>query len=104
MGQGYFAHRDGYNVLYGDWSASWYGDPQERIMWWPDPQGGSGAYWYSPAYGLGANAISDFYLPYWSTPDVRWPAFGEPGKGTVAVWHIFDENHGVDVGVDMPPH
>ena len=30
------AHRDGYNVLYGDWSARWYGDPDQRIMWWDD--------------------------------------------------------------------
>jgi len=34
MGYGAYAHRDGYNVLYGDWSAKWYGDPQQRIMWW----------------------------------------------------------------------
>jgi prepilin-type N-terminal cleavage/methylation domain-containing protein len=27
------AHRDGYNVLYGDSSARWYGDPQGQIMW-----------------------------------------------------------------------
>ncbi len=32
-GYGRYAHRDGYNVLYGDWSASWYGDPQQRIMY-----------------------------------------------------------------------
>lgn len=32
-GDGYYEHRDGYNVLYGDWSARWYGDPQQRIMW-----------------------------------------------------------------------
>jgi len=28
-----YAHKDGYNVLYGDWSAKWYGDPHSRIMW-----------------------------------------------------------------------
>jgi len=33
-GFGSFAHRDGYNVLYGDGSSAWYGDPQQRIQWW----------------------------------------------------------------------
>ena len=32
-GYGQYAHRDGYNVLYGDWSAKWYGDPQQRVLW-----------------------------------------------------------------------
>ena len=32
-GYGRYAHRVGYNVLYGDGSAKWYGDPQLRIMW-----------------------------------------------------------------------
>ena len=27
-------HKDGYNVLYGDGHAAWYGDPQQRIIWW----------------------------------------------------------------------
>ena len=34
-GMGQYAHRDGYNVLYGDWSAKWYGDSEQRILWWP---------------------------------------------------------------------
>ena len=33
-GDGQYAHREGYNVLYGDYSAKWYGDPQQRILWW----------------------------------------------------------------------
>ena len=33
VGKGFYAHRDGYNVLYGDWSAKWFGDPQQGIMW-----------------------------------------------------------------------
>ena len=32
-GDGLLAHRDGYNVLYGDFSARWFGDPQQRIAW-----------------------------------------------------------------------
>jgi hypothetical protein len=33
VGMGMFGHRDGYNVLYGDWHAAWYGDPQQKILW-----------------------------------------------------------------------
>jgi prepilin-type N-terminal cleavage/methylation domain-containing protein len=29
-----FTHREGYNVLYGDWGARWYGDAEQRIIWW----------------------------------------------------------------------
>jgi len=32
-GDGAFAHRDGYNILYGDWSARWFGDPQQKWTW-----------------------------------------------------------------------
>ena len=27
-------HKDGYNVLYGDGHAAWYGDPQQQFIWW----------------------------------------------------------------------
>jgi prepilin-type N-terminal cleavage/methylation domain-containing protein len=33
-GPGYYGHRDGYNVLYGDWSAHWWGDPLQKFIWW----------------------------------------------------------------------
>ena len=32
-GIGLLGHRDGYNVLYGDGHAAWWGDPQQRIIW-----------------------------------------------------------------------
>ena len=32
-GDGILGHREDYNVLYGDWHANWYGDPQERWIW-----------------------------------------------------------------------
>lgn len=39
MGEGYYAHREGYNVLYGDWHVKWYGDPPQRYIWWPMSEG-----------------------------------------------------------------
>ena len=37
-GDGMFAHREGYNVLYGDGRCAWYGDPEGRIAWMGFPQ------------------------------------------------------------------
>jgi len=32
-GDGYLAHRDGYNVLFGDGHTGWYGDERQDIIW-----------------------------------------------------------------------
>ncbi len=32
-GYGQYAHRDGYNVLYGDYHAAWYGDATQQWIW-----------------------------------------------------------------------
>jgi prepilin-type N-terminal cleavage/methylation domain-containing protein len=32
-GDGILAHREGYNVLFGDWSAQWYGDAEQKHIW-----------------------------------------------------------------------
>jgi prepilin-type N-terminal cleavage/methylation domain-containing protein len=34
-GQGWAHHKDGYNVLYGDSHMAWYGDADQRIIYWP---------------------------------------------------------------------
>jgi prepilin-type processing-associated H-X9-DG protein len=44
--EGMACHQEGYNVLYGDGSAQWFGDPQRKIIYWPChngpwPNGGS---------------------------------------------------------------
>jgi len=87
-GMAWYAHRDGYNVLYGDWHAAWYGDPSRKIMWWP-----SSGIWYM------ANTIS---LPNISTNAIaKYDAVGVdwswPWPCSVDVWHIFDVAGGVDV-------
>jgi len=47
-GIGQKTHQDGYNVLYGDYSARWYGDPQKRIIYWPDVQ--TSSTWHATVY------------------------------------------------------
>ncbi|HRU05590.1 MAG TPA: hypothetical protein P5137_07425, partial [Candidatus Brocadiia bacterium] len=49
VGAGVYAHKDGYNVLYGDGHTAWYGDPQRRIAW--RDYKGTGSNYYS-AMGL----------------------------------------------------
>jgi len=74
-GYGQYHHREGYNLLYGDWSAKWYGDPQQRFMFWPKPVPG----------GYGDYAICSLMFPgYVDIVDV------EDING-------FDTAHGIDV-------
>ncbi|HRU06636.1 MAG TPA: hypothetical protein P5137_12780 [Candidatus Brocadiia bacterium] len=42
-GDGLYAHREGYNVLRGDGSVRWFGDPQQKIIWTPMPIGAADA-------------------------------------------------------------
>ena len=98
-GDGYYGHRDGYNVLYGDWSAKWYGDPQQRFIWWPNDNFRLWApYWNKT--GGNRNVICD-YDNYPSNPNVSGaqycPCFL---GGAILRWHLFDEAAGIDVGVD----
>ena len=60
VADGWEAHRDGYNVLYGDWSAKWYGDPQQQEIWAYaalDVDGGSAG--YDKYIGASANMTAD---------------------------------------------
>ena len=91
QGKGHYAHRDGYNVLYGDWSANWYGDPQQRIMWWPVCYTGGGWPTYAPFQGASQrNGIYNWQ--YYSTG-----SGGYDKDCSVGIWHIFDGAHDTDV-------
>ena len=106
-GSAYYAHREGYNVLYGDWSAKWYGDPQERIMWWlPTTNTGvsldSGSASY-PAYWmqLSATRLSDVEEVAGMSVTGSFSSLNPYKRNnSPAIWHVFDGAAGVDVGVD----
>ena len=113
LGAGVFAHQDGYNVLHGDGSARWHGDPQRRLMWWPQipsssgnplsagsagrdwathlttANSGLGWWWFKEAGG------------YWNWSDYHvsngynWQTF--PNAGAYA-WHTLDTAAGLDEG------
>jgi len=99
-GEGFHAHRNGYNVLYGDWSAKWYGDPRERIIWWPihtlpwgNPVTGARID-YDERYNICANHMLDAQVVFRGTNRT----FRADSSGRV--WHLFDIAAGIDVDVD----
>ena len=108
-GNGSKAHKDGYNVLYADWHVKWYGDPQQRFIWWREYNsstddlphatnhyvlwnimantGATGLNWFKNADG------SDW--DFWYTPD-GW--ISKLGSGYA--WHILDVAADFDVDAD----
>jgi prepilin-type N-terminal cleavage/methylation domain-containing protein len=85
---------EGYNALYGDGSVRWYGDPQQRILWWPvmnESVGTDSVYCYSESTrDIHGAPIGTF-----------WYSEGEGDAQTrianLAIWHQFDVANGVDV-------
>jgi len=100
IGDGWYAHRDGYNVLYGDWHVKWYGDPQQEFIWWPVIQWNAryDRTWNqmcnTQRSGLGWWKAPLYKAEYWS-----WGGTRLKNSGTVA-WHLIDMSAGIDVDVD----
>jgi len=101
-GMGFYAHRDGYNVLYGDWSAKWYGDVDSRLMWWEPPID-----WLSinQIYALTSldycGVYNNMAIPQNYKHGVNEGA-GWEGTCSLTAWHIFDVANGVDVDATGP--
>ena len=90
-GWGTKGHVDGYNVLYGDHSVSWYGDPNERIIWWDVTQAGNTRTLGNSFQWIGSISNNNYATPtITDRPDAA--------NYTPAVWHELDQQHGVDVG------
>ena len=95
VGFAYYAHKDGYNVLYGDWSAKWYGDPQQRIMYYPREAGRTFTWGFVHTmqynniyYGIEGSSTLWEGGATWDAV-YRGPTFN--------TWHMFDVNNGIDV-------
>ncbi|HRU04400.1 MAG TPA: hypothetical protein P5137_01335, partial [Candidatus Brocadiia bacterium] len=94
-GMGIKAHRNAYNVLYGDGAVRLFGDPQERIIWHKqgyDDTNGTGGFtvsllganrFYGSRFGSGIN-----FKHVYAMNDSR------------IIWHEFDMAGGEDVNVD----
>ena len=101
-GCGWYGHREGYNVLYGDWSATWYGDPQERLIWFMPEES-----WFTDTRldraATTSASINDYYCPAFEGNGAAsgdYDYHTRKGGTFVGIFHEFDVNHGIDVGVD----
>ena len=90
---GYWGHRDGYNVLYGDWHVAWYGDPQMRFVYKAPLYVSNRAAWS----GSNNNMISDWTNPT-KIDGTSWGA-DLARKAAVYDWHLLDVAGRVDVDV-----
>ena len=75
-GRAAMGHKDGYNVLYGDWHCKWIGDPEHGIMY----------YW--PEYRAAGSG----------NPDACHDWIDRSNLGAAEIWHRFD----VEAGIDLP--
>jgi len=96
-GLGLKGHVDGYNVLYGDGRAAWYGDPQQRIVW--HTQSTSGDTPSAATAALFAHYNFNTTNAFKQTPSVNNPYFK---NSNLAIWHRLDNAGNVDVRADEP--
>ncbi len=103
VGKGIYAHRDGYNALFGDGAARWHGDPQQRIAWWPGVYG-VGA---SPKLTSFAASAQRGGLVVFAWPDGQYSYNASYlSSSTVSVqdsgrvWRLFDLDAGMDANAD----
>jgi len=82
MGMGQFAHKDGYNVLYGDGHVSWYGDPQQQLIWMN--------------HGLAVNHFYSLAITMWDS-NYAGKSSDDPPFTSVVPYHMFDLAAGIDL-------
>ena len=79
-------HKDGYNVLSGDYSTHWYSDQEQRIIWWPEPTAQRGQY----ANGSYLSVMTSI------APDPAKPSLTDQYAASQSVWNLFDQQIGID--------
>ena len=104
------AHKDGYNVLYGNYATRWYDDSAGTIMYWVGREGHLTGGW-SPQY-----YVNSWYWPGLGTTKTLWMASNhevyssDGGSGNYLgqfasldplVWHQLDAAAGVDLDANV---
>ena len=97
VGMNWYSHRTGYNVLYGDSSATWYDEPQGQIMWWACPMPWDSFVPYTQETGKSQELQSNTIAEGTALNGTALGGFFGLRPGAVSVWHIFDVQHGIDV-------
>jgi hypothetical protein len=108
QGYGQYAHRDTYNVLYGDWHAKIVGDSNKRILNWSQASSGNpgallgyaevSASIATIAYPTSMSSPRSGYtvMPT-STLDGAVAASQATASDGFLIWHYLDQQEGIDV-------
>ena len=99
-GVGNRVHKDGYNVLYGDYHVKWYGDTEKRIIYWDVFQTGD------TFTDFDGNVLTGGSQSYMNGLSADWSLWGRKWSSYHAmcamesplVWHTFDLDQKIDVG------
>ena len=95
-GYGVAAHRDAYNVLYGDGVAKVFGDPQQRIAWhFSSPAANTN--WRGIGYNLSANCYYGKPSSSHSFGSDRTVDSAQFMNTALAIWHDLDVQAQIDV-------
>ncbi len=95
-GVGQYSHRDGYNVLYGDSHASWYGDPQQVFIYSDGPA--TMANVNDTVFAERSFTSAMAFMPN-SNYDIGNNSMGPRQNLGLLNWHLLDVAAGVDAGV-----
>ena len=96
-GHGWYGHREGYNMLYGDWHAKWYGDPKERYIWWPPMHNTAGAIAGARSQMHSAAGTEGSGVYWYDALDLSYLYDGNYDTSGTYAWHILDVFSGIDV-------
>ncbi|HRU04718.1 MAG TPA: prepilin-type N-terminal cleavage/methylation domain-containing protein [Candidatus Brocadiia bacterium] len=98
-GMGIKAHRQVYNVLYGDGHAAAYNDPQESVIWHRQGYGTTGLPTNAtnyPLHFLATNLFSGSGGPFTDAAGVSNASSDGWPYGSAKLWHDFDVSQGED--------
>ena len=102
LGMGAWAHRSGYNVLYGDGHVGWHGDVSGTFLYWYDINIGAHKSVGGGYYHCGSHApfgTSSPELGQWcGLPTCTNSLYCVVHNGSWMAWHILNESAGIDVG------
>ena len=95
-GNGWYAHREGYNVLYGDWHVKWYGDPKGKYVWM-EAQSAQRSHWYFSMGDEYASTETTGLLWYERMDGLDAGARERIQESSGYAWHILDMSAGIDM-------
>ncbi len=98
VGFGAQAHRDGYNVLYGDWHASWFGDGEQAILYHTQGYDNVSLAQHTGIFHLAYNYYNS-YNPFQTGTAENKITSARFMHSSLDVWHTLDVAGNVDVGV-----